>query len=437
MIHRHWNACLHLLSTFSFVEIDTSLQDWMLQYKIHIRNLICQFITVSSWVIWELFKVPSFVWTWTHVHEVHPIELPFGSFWRNRNFVHQSHIQNSMTIVFWRQCLSMFSLTLSNPLIDFARDLVRFLPGNLWNTNWIFSPSNFLADSNVLLDNHSIFLWTWLLVRALLLFPNIRRNLRRRELLHRAFSTVLRRIDKNCLTNPLFSQDLRWRINLQEVSLRFLEMEHPWKKISLVLVTNETGNYSIVPRSSGHPERNLLSILLMRILTRDVAWGFHELSMRNACVKSCGHHLFHKIVWCATEYNNDCHCIVVKIPFVNNIRQLIRCSHVFYQNRMIQFHTLSNNQSRSTLCVSCDVPQVQTFVLCWSFGPLPHGHRRGWVGLSVSCWECWVERGQCMEIHNCENANETGMTLSRCVTFKVSPRLILLDNVSNTHTSTL
>ena len=29
------------------------------------------------------------------------------------------------------------------------------------------------------------------------------------------------------------------------------------------------------------------------------------------------------------------------------------------------------------------------------------------VGLNGSCWECWVERGQFVQVHICQNVNET------------------------------
>ena len=69
--------------------------------------------------------------------------------------------------------------------------------------------------------------------------------------------------------------------------------------------------------------------------------------------------------------------------------------------------TLSNNPSKSTLCVLVTCLKFLGFVLCWPFGSLPHCLRKCIVGLSEDCLECWAERGQLIQIHNCKNVNET------------------------------
>ena len=82
----------------------------------------------------------------------------------------------------------------------------------------------------------------------------------------------------------------------------------------------------------------------------------------------------------------------------HNIRQLIACSSVFYQHRMIQIHSLK--QPIQIVSVhSCDTPQDWGSSFCWSFGSLPHCLQKCRVGLSGNCWECWAGRGRWTQIH--------------------------------------
>ena len=129
-----------------------------------------------------------------------------------------------MRTVFWSNTLS-FSLTFPNPLIDLAHNLVRLFDkkyvGHELNHFSINSPCRFPVLLEIILPPFGE-LDVWLV--------------HRRELLHRAFSTNLS--GKEQLSHKLlgFSRS-EMRKNLQEVSLRFLNEEHPCKKIPLVLTT--------------------------------------------------------------------------------------------------------------------------------------------------------------------------------------------------------
>ena len=128
---------------------------------------------------------------------------------------------------------------------------------------------------------------------------------------------------------------------------------------------NETHSCSLVAKSRVYPERNLVSMLfLMRIdsipsqRSRDVSSpetsieALLKLSKRKVCERlrtpfdSQGRLMCHRV-------NNEHQCIVVNTHFCQHIHHLICCSHVFYQHRMIQIHSLK--KSKSTLCdlVTC------------------------------------------------------------------------------------
>ena len=58
-------------------EISASFEDWMLLYTVHTRNLICQFIPLSFWVVWVLFQSSKFLLNLeTNIHEVSGLALP-------------------------------------------------------------------------------------------------------------------------------------------------------------------------------------------------------------------------------------------------------------------------------------------------------------------------------------------------------------------------
>ena len=93
------NACFHhFASILLFLEMFASCRDWMLLYKIHIRNWIYQFIPLSLWVVWVLFTFPCFCRTWTNVHEVPVLELSEESCMSFRAFRYLEEIGFSLTI---------------------------------------------------------------------------------------------------------------------------------------------------------------------------------------------------------------------------------------------------------------------------------------------------------------------------------------------------
>ena len=76
---------------------------------------------------------------------------------------------------------------------------------------------------------------------------------------------------------------------------------------------------------------------------------------------------------------------------------------------MIQILSLSLSQTTSPtrLCAFWCRAEDLGFVICWSLGSLPPCLRISRVGLSVTCWECWVVRRQLTQKHNCQNVSET------------------------------
>ena len=54
--HWRWRAFSTGLIRFSLLEIVKSFQDYALLHKIHFRNLLCQFIPLSFWIIWIFFS---------------------------------------------------------------------------------------------------------------------------------------------------------------------------------------------------------------------------------------------------------------------------------------------------------------------------------------------------------------------------------------------
>ena len=100
------------------------------------------------------------------------------------------------------------------------------------------------------------------------------------------------------------------------------------------------------------------------------------------------------------------------LPFVNISANwsLVRACSI---NMEWSKFTLSNNQSKPTLCV---------LVTCLKFGPRPllligsrtHCLRQCTVGLTVNCSEFRVECGRLIHIHNCQNVNETEWLFRVC-----------------------
>ena len=121
-----------------------------------------------------------------------------------------------MRIRFWSNMLSILSLTFSNPLIGLVHDLVRLFCQEICG---IRNEPSFPLLFEIIISSLGE-LDFWFVHRSFSSYK--RRNLRRREPLHRAFSTILSRKGLYCLAN-----------NLQEFLLRCLEIEHPCKKIPL------------------------------------------------------------------------------------------------------------------------------------------------------------------------------------------------------------
>ena len=104
-----WNALPALNCMFLVIAISRQLS--FLAVFLHPFRIGCfctrhiQFIPLSFRVVWVLFDLPSFFWTWTNVHEVPRLELSqassiffrvlqkwriasFRSLWGDLNFVH-------------------------------------------------------------------------------------------------------------------------------------------------------------------------------------------------------------------------------------------------------------------------------------------------------------------------------------------------------------
>ena len=180
MLHWHWSASFcHLAFNSPFKKFWHPYKTGCLWHKRYIRDLSCELVPFSFWLVGVLFRHPSLFRTWSNMHEVPELELSevscipfhallklritsFRSTWENRNFVLGSRENNSMSVGFWGELLSSFSLRCPCG----ARDAL------------------------------SIFLWTWLLAKPSLVFPDIEQNLGKREFRPRACSTTCGRLDQ-------------------------------------------------------------------------------------------------------------------------------------------------------------------------------------------------------------------------------------------------
>ena len=202
---------------------------------------------------------------------------------------------------FWSTCVSILSLASSNPLIDLAHDIVhlarKYVEYEL-KLFFINSPCRF----RVLLEIIIYFfgeLDLWFVHRS---FPYIRRNLRRRVFLHRAFSTIQCREDY--LSHKLFV--LSGSVMKCQLARSFPSLSGDGASLQedpSCLVYNETHNCSSAPKSSDYPECKLISILLMRThstsgqLSRFVSSPETSLgallqpqARKKICEENCGRH---------------------------------------------------------------------------------------------------------------------------------------------------
>ena len=211
------------------------------------------------------------------------------------------------------------------------------------------------------------------------------------------------RID--CLTTPLFSQDLRCSTTTcKRCPSAF------WRWCTLqedpsCLEYTGTHNCAIVPKPSDHPERNLISILLMRFhsisgqRSRGLCHNLrHRLGLSRSSTreryarKSCGHHLIHTVVWVATKSTMNATAVWWRFPSSKDQPIDLLLARVFIKHRMIQVHSLKQTNP-DRLCAFSWRASGLGFVLFWSFESLPQCLRIRRVGLSLNCWECWVVRG--------------------------------------------
>ena len=133
------------------------------------------------------------------------------------------------------------------------------------------------------------------------------RKLRKRELLQRGCSTSRRQKEQLSHKPVVFSRsEIKYQLvrGFPPLSERRTSIQEDHS----CLEYNETYNCSIVPWSSDHPERNLISTLLTRVdyisgkrsravSSPETSLGADlNLSKRKVCEKSCGHHLIHSVV---------------------------------------------------------------------------------------------------------------------------------------------
>ena len=256
--------------------------------------------------MWILIRVSNLVWTWTHVHEKYEFEMleKIRIRFRNLQKLHRTFYRSEK----WNRFgVSIVCLTLSNPLIDLERCLVRFATrkkSNIW-MELAVQHYSLQIPCNVR-DTHCIFWWTCSLI---VFFPFIEQNLK--TVVHfRQFS--VERATR--LTNPWVSHDLRWSITLQEVSLRTQGEEHSCKKMPLVLcpiklvIAQVFQSQVIIQNATWFRyfwcvwTPHLVNAVGVCHHLITLLGAVQRLSKRERRArKSCGHHLLHRVVRFATR----------------------------------------------------------------------------------------------------------------------------------------
>ena len=115
---------LHVFTTslqLSLSGISASFPDSMLLYTIHIRNLFVLFIQL--WVVCglELSEVSCIFSPFCRTVHI----TSFRSLWRNRNLVHHSHEDDSMSVSFWCIFVSLLHYLVVS-ILDSEHHLIRF-----------------------------------------------------------------------------------------------------------------------------------------------------------------------------------------------------------------------------------------------------------------------------------------------------------------------
>ena len=233
-------------------------------------------------------------------------------------------------------------------------------------------------------------------------------NLRRRELLARASSPILRRKEliahKTLCILKTREEAWTWKKSPSALWLRRFPARRsplPWVQINSQLLKT--------PKSRDYQERKHAR-LNSSPETSDGA--LLKQSNRKIDEQCCRRHLIQKILWFATNSKRT-QLHRGEHSLCQNIRQMIRCWYVFYHDRMIQSRPPKKPIQIDPVHFS-DVPKVWRFVLCWSLGSRPHCLRKCKVGLGENCWGCWVEQSQWIQTCDCQCVNETERLVRVC-----------------------
>ena len=219
----------------------------------------------------------------------------FRSLWRNRKFVHHFHQENWMKTSFLEDNVVHLLLDLVESTHQSrARNRSCFCQDvcGMWTESFIHQ----LLPCRISALRETIFWWISFLARSSLVFPCIKQNLRTRELLPRASSTLLSRRD--WLYQQFFS---RSEMKYQPARVR-PPVSGGGSLLSCVQLNSQLLNYFNVKwLSRAQPVCNTWRVLRLHIwstfsgcvITWDIAWG-------SPCKKSKGLHLIHSVVWFAT-----------------------------------------------------------------------------------------------------------------------------------------
>ena len=344
---------------------------------------------------------------------------PFDVFWWHRNFVHHSLENNSKRAGLWSKMLSIFSLTLSNPFIDFEHYLVRFgikkdekSELNLFSINFPFGFRVYLG----ILTFHSFDEFNFWFVHRLCChtWQRICEDVNFRL---RAFSTMHCQQDQSS-HKVVFSKDLRREVENSILARRSPVIQNAtWFQNDWdVLIPHLVNTLGLC-----HPLRHCLGLLL-------------KLSRRKVCEQTADITWFIKSSICH-EVNDECHWSVVNIHFV-----LISASwshvHVFWQNILIQislFQTTNTNQ----LCVlvTCLTFGLRPSLTIWIAAALS-SNMQGWVeellGILVGTWSMdWnTQILRKWKLPECERDENDSFAFCDAQGF---PWLMLLEKSSSTH----
>ena len=288
-----------------------------------------------------------------------------------------------------------------------------FLTGNVWNVNWIISPS-IISTMSWLYSRCPLHLSVDVVPCDVIeLFP------RHRTESEKTWTSVSCIFDNSLSIGIIVSQVLFRKIwnggpTADDCpplsSYRVLRRED-----SFCFECLQNHDYGIDPRKVNHSGNNLISIILRSIdskfyqyILRPSSFGSSsgaqwKRSKKRIYEKSCEHHLSHGVVWFTTKSTMKSIVLCRLFPLFT-YPTIDGFSDVFYQDRMIQIHSLKYS-------VEVNSMRRRDVSKFWAPSFMDHlDHYRivfdKIVEWSEICWECWSAHDQLTQRHKYQNLIE-------------------------------